>query len=104
MLSFFSVALPVSAITVAFGGLIYRSTGYWLIPVTPGDPYGLGDVLELVIAAILFGLALGCLAITVVHWFRRRSHFERRWYSPGVLGGAAALTYFSLHPYMPRLL
>jgi hypothetical protein len=40
----------------AFSGLIYRSQIYTYIPVSPGDAYGLGDIIDLLFALIVVGI------------------------------------------------
>ncbi len=55
---------------LAGGGLLYRATAYKSIPVAPGDPYGIGDVVEFLLYFILIGssvltlLAAGVLSAT----------------------------------------
>jgi hypothetical protein len=59
-----AVALVAIQCSLVFGGLVYRATVYESIPVAPGDPYGLGDVLELLLYFVLLGssaLTLLCL-------------------------------------------
>ncbi len=46
-----------TALGLSVIGLAFRSTLYWLIPVVPGEPAGLGDVIELLIQFLLFGIS-----------------------------------------------
>src|SRR5688500_9246518 len=57
-------------------GLVFRATLYARLPVAPGEPYGIGDVIELLLYyAVLGGSAIAvCMAAVVAvvpalrHW------------------------------------
>ena len=96
-------ALVAIQCALVCGGLVYRATVYESIPVAPGDPYGLGDVLELLLYFILIGSSaltlLTALVLSVVPSLRN-------WRTVAALIGAGLLAlpaYFLLHTYAARL-
>jgi len=98
-----AIALVAIQCTLVCGGLLYRATVYESIPVAPGDPYGLGDVLELLLYFILIGSSaltlLTALVLSVVPSLRN-------WRAVAALIGAGLLAlpvYFLLHSYAARL-
>lgn len=98
-----AVALVAIQCSLVFGGLLYRATVYESIPVAPGDPYGLGDVLELLLYFVLLGSSaltlLTALLLSVVPSLRN-------WRAVAALIGAGLLAlpvYFLLHTYAARL-
>ena len=57
-------------ILLALTGLLFRATFYWDFPVHPGDPYGLGDIIEMAIYMVLlcvagFTLVLSCVVLAL---------------------------------------
>ena len=86
------------------GGWLFRATFYWRIPVVPGDPYGLGDILELLIYFALLGssaVALGLAAIFIV------VRSLRQWRSIAILAcvGLLAIPLFLVvHSHLPQLM
>ena len=85
------------------GGWLYRATLYWRIPVAPGDPYGLGDVIELLIYLALLGSSASILGIALV--FMLVPTF-RRWPAIAALVGAGLLAtplYIAVHAHLPQL-
>lgn len=96
-------ALVAIQCSLVCGGLLYRATVYESIPVSPGDPYGLGDILELLLYFILIGSSaltlLTALVLSVVPSLRN-------WRAVAALLGAGLLAlpaYFLLHTYAARL-
>jgi len=43
---------------VAFSGLIYKSSFYKSIPVVAGEPYGLGDLIDLLFTVLVISIWL----------------------------------------------
>jgi len=85
-------------------GLIFRATFYWTLPVSPGEPYGIADVLELIIYFTILGMAglnilLGLLMLMVTAWRDIRL---------AVIALIVSLImpplYFMLHSLVPRLM
>lgn len=56
----FARLLEKSAIGLALGSLFYRATLYWELPAKPGQDYALGDLLDLILALLLFLTCLLC--------------------------------------------
>ena len=53
--------------------LVYRVTIYSRIPLAPGDPYGIADLLEFGFGLVLLGIAIACvltgtLLLVVPRW------------------------------------
>lgn len=85
------------------GGLIYRSTLYHHLPVARGEPYGVGDVLDLLIYFALLGtsaLTLGtALVLAAVPRWRSRAAIIAL-----ILAGLLPLPiYVLLHARLPRI-
>ncbi len=60
-----AVASATGCAALSVTGLVYRATLYWKIPVAPGDPYGLADIIELL---FYFGI-LASSGVTMVFAF-----------------------------------
>lgn len=54
-------------ITVAAAGPFFRLAIYAKLPVTPGNPVGLGDIIEVMIYAILIFLCFVSLVAALLH-------------------------------------
>lgn len=98
-----TIALAVSrlALGLAVLGLAFRSLiwGSWL--PEPGDPYGLADVLELLIFYALVALCAVCVVLGMIVALRTKAR-------PASLGGRllaigllTPVVYYFLHPLMP---
>ncbi len=76
MKTFLKIATLFSSSTLVLMvlfGLIFRATLYWTLPVEPGEPVGVGDILELVIYFTILALAglniiLALLTLMVPNW------------------------------------
>jgi len=94
---FWQKLLVAMAVLLPIFALLYRSTLYWKIPVAPGDPYGLGDIIDagfglLVVAGS--GLALiGAVVTLVVPRYRS----ARNAVILAAVGVVATVGYFWLH-------
>lgn len=68
-----AMATAIIAVSLAVFGLIFRATFYWMIPVSPGQPTGLADLIELlifygVLAAAFVAMLLAVLLLMVPAW------------------------------------
>ncbi|WP_221797604.1 hypothetical protein [Oceanobacter mangrovi] len=83
------------------GGLLFRATHYQRIPVVNNEPYGAGDVIDLLFALVVMGLcALLLLLSMVTLLFKQYRQAARKL----LVGVAATLAYFWLHSHVPALL
>ena len=90
-------------IILAVLGLLYRATVYWKIPVSPGDPYGLGDVIELfwfVALLVLAGITLMFSAVIAFVPQLRNARLAFMLFLAAVLSPTA---YYLIHPFVPRI-
>ena len=90
-------------IVLAVLGLLYRATVYWKIPVSPGDPYGLGDVIELfwfVALLVLAGITLMFSAVIAFVPQLRNARLAFMLFLAAVLSPTA---YYLIHPFVPRI-
>lgn len=106
MKKFLKIAMLFSSTTLillVIFGLIFRATLYWTLAVTPGEAYGIADVLELVIYFTILGMAglniiLGLLMFMAPAWRDIRL---------GTISLIISLVmpplYFMLHTLVPRL-
>ena len=95
--------LEIAAVVCAVGALAYRSTVYWMLPPEPGEPYGFGDILDFVLALVVFavcGLAAASAVLLSMTGEGRAPHLAFR---PAVIGITAFVAYYFLYPYAPRL-
>ena len=84
-------------------GLCFRGTLYWRLPVTPGDPYGIADILELGLGFLLIGLSftsalLGTLLLIFRHW-----GLSRLGLFLVLVGVVSPTAYFLLHPSVAKI-
>lgn len=92
-----------SQVALVLGGWLFRATLYWKIPVAKGDPYGPGDLLDLLFSFAVLGssavaLASAALLAAVRRW--------RRWRLVAALAfaGLVATPLFAfVHPHVPQL-
>jgi hypothetical protein len=83
-------------------GWLYRATLYWKIPVASGEPYGLGDVIELLINFVLLGSSALTLVVALVFAVVRRL---RHWRAIGALACAGILAvplFLTIHAHLPH--
>ena len=52
---------------VAFGGVIFQLTLYHNLPVADGEPYGVGDIINLAFALVVGGLWLTSSILSLTH-------------------------------------
>lgn len=84
--------------------LIYRATFYWQIPVVPGEPYGLGDIIQLLLFAsilLLFLLTLMTSLICLLFWPKGK---QKIYWLKIAIGIFTLAVYYIVHPYVPKLL
>ena len=82
-------------------GLIFRATLYWKLPVLPGEPAGIGDVIELLIyfAVLLFAalsMLFGILLLAIPSW--RNAKLAAAILVAGLISPPA---YYILHTFVP---
>ncbi len=99
-----SVSLEIASVGLAILGLLYRATLYWQIPVASGEPYGLGDVLDLGFMVLLFVVAAGCAATGVWLSASGDAAARRLAFRPVLIGILSFVIYYFVHPAVPRLL
>lgn len=88
---------------LVLGGWLFRATLYWTIPVAPGEPYGLGDVLEWLIGITLVGTSVIAIGLAALFAAIRRL---RDWRAVAMLGLSGALAFpitILVHPHVPQL-
>lgn len=95
-----SVVAGYFLLALATVGLSFRGTLYWMLPVLPGEPYGLGDVMELSFFFLLLGTALLVLLSGVALLLFKELGLASRAVGMAV---TVPLVYFLLHPLVPRL-
>jgi hypothetical protein len=96
-------ALTCLQLGLVGGGLLFRGTLYHRLPVAPGEPYGLGDIIELLIYFTLIGTSL-CTLLAALVCCARPVWRDR--VGVAVLLGAALLplpAYYVLHASVTRL-
>ncbi|PSL10979.1 hypothetical protein CLV44_12460 [Marinobacterium halophilum] len=81
-------------------GLVFRSTLYWLIPVMPDEPFGLADIIELLIFYSLFGSGVFLIISSLVLAVFRKAKPAMKAFSIGLL---SPLLYYVIHAYVPKL-
>jgi hypothetical protein len=84
------------------GGWLYRATLYWKFAVAPGEPYGLGDVLEVLISYALIASS-GLTLATALVFVAVRS--LRQWHAIALLACVLAVPLFRVvEPHVPQLM
>lgn len=102
--------LERASVTLAVAALLFRATVYWRLPPTAGASYGRGDILDFALGLLLFAVCCACAASGVALSLRvARAEGGGRAamgqaYRPVVVGMTSFVTYYFLHPYVPRLL
>lgn len=99
-----SVVMQVLTVTLALGGLAYRSTYYWVIPVAPGDPYGVGDVLGLIVGMSLVVVSGSCVILGLGLLAFPGLNGRRHGFISILVAVASFFGYYYLHGRLPRLL
>jgi hypothetical protein len=62
---------------VAFSGLIYKSSFYKSIPVVAGEPYGLGDLIDLLFTVLVISIWLTAfIAVAVLSLINFKHNFS----------------------------
>lgn len=94
----------IATVGLAIFGLVFRATFYWMIPVTPGEPAGLADMIELlifygVLLTALAAMMLGVLLLMVPDWRNVRL-------ATSVLVTSLVIPpmFYVLHALVPRLI
>jgi hypothetical protein len=93
----------VACAALAFAGLLFRSTVYWAIPVQPGDAYGFGDVLDLLLYFAVTGMALVATALGLLLVVATSLGNRRLGLWLAAVGLGCIVAYQPLHSLMPRL-
>lgn len=95
--------LIISNVGMCIGGLLFRATLYWKIPVTKNQPYGLGDILDggFGVGVVLTSLLSFLYGLVLIFFPRLRNFNSALW----LIGSAllSVLIYFLLHSRVPRL-
>ena len=107
MKKFLKIAMIFSSSTLVLlvlFGLIFRATLYWTLPISPGEPFGLADILELFIYFTILGMAgllilFALLMLTVPAWRNIRLAIIAL-----IVSLIMPPLYFMLHAVVPRLL
>jgi hypothetical protein len=97
----FAAGVVALQAVLVIGGWLYRVAVYPRIPVHPGDPYGLGDLIDLVFFLVLvatsaFALVAALVCAAVPRW--------RNWRAVGVLavaGLVSAPLFRVVHGWLP---
>lgn len=96
--------VQVLAVSLAILGVVYRATYYWKIPVAPGEPYGVGDVIDFFFAVLVLMAAGTCLALGFVLLVFPRLQGRRQAVRAILVGVGSVVGYYVLHGIVPRLL
>jgi len=67
----FGRVLLLATVLLGALGLLFRATLYWSLPVAPGDPYGIADVIELLNGYLLMGLSCALIPVGLVLIIKR---------------------------------
>ncbi len=97
-----AIALSSLQLGLVSGGLLFRGTLYHRLPVAPGEPYGLGDIIELLFYFTLIGTSL-CTLLAALVCIARSAWRDRIGIT--VLLGATLLplpAYYLVHAYITR--
>jgi len=84
-------------------GLLFRATVYWNIPISPSDPYGLSDVIELfwfVALLVLAGITIMFSAVIAFVPQLKNARLALILFLAAVLSPTA---YYLIHPFVPRI-
>ena len=99
----FSKILIGANVVACLFGLIFRATLWWVIPVAPNEPYGLGDVIELAIYFLILAIAafslLWALALFVIPAIRDLKLGVILF----VVSVGSPVAYYFLHTLVPKL-
>jgi hypothetical protein len=93
----------IASLGVLIWCLAFRMLIYARLPIGPGDPYGIADMLEWFFGMTLVLLAGLCFALGAFLVLRRSLGSLRFGLLLLVVGGAAPVLYGWLHPYAARL-
>lgn len=90
-------------IILAVLGLLFRATIYWKIPISPSDPYGLSDVIELfwfVALLVLTGITIMFSAVIAFVQQLKNARLALMLLLAAILSPTA---YYLIHPFVPRI-
>ena len=96
--------LEAAAVSLAIGALLYRATVYWRFTLAPGEPYGVGDIIDFALAMLLFLVCGLCAAAGVAASMSGDGTQQHLAFRPAVIGMTSFVVYYFLHPHVPRLL
>lgn len=90
-------------ILLAVVGLLYRATLYWKMPLLPGDPYGISDVIEVFWFMALLVLAGLTLMFSAAIAFVPQLRNARLAFVLFLAAILAPVGYYFIHPFVPRV-
>lgn len=93
--------VAISLVFLALAGLVFRSTVYWVIPVAPDEPAGLGEVIELLIYFAILGLAGFTVLLSLAMVLLKNYEYAIKVFMVSVITPVA---YYFLHSFLPRLM
>ncbi len=96
--------LEAIAVSLAVAALLYRATVYWQFPPAPGEPYGVGDIIDFALGMLLFLVCGLCAAAGVAASMSGDGSKQQLAFRPAVIGITSFVVYYFLHPHIPRLL
>ena len=96
--------LEVASVALAIAALLYRATVYWSFAPAPGEPYGLGDIIDFALALLLFLVCGLCAAAGLASSMSGDGSEQHLAFRPAVIGITSFVAYYLLHPHVPRLL
>ncbi len=95
------VTLPIA---ITFIGLVFRSTLYWSFSVAQGEPYGSGDIIEMLLALLLIlSSFLGLIYTLILLLVPKYRHYFRA-LKLAVICISSPICYYFLHALMPKLM
>jgi len=90
-------------IILAILGLLFRATVYWKIPISPSDPYGLSDVIELFWLVALLVLAGITIMFSAVIAFVPQLKNARLAFILFLAAILSPTAYYLIHPFVPMI-
>lgn len=90
----------ITLMVVVIIGLIFQSTMYWWLPVTPGEAYGLGDLLHLLLVFIVLLLAATTFLASVLLCILWQQKHLQNGIKLTIIGFSSLLIYFVVSAFI----
>lgn len=103
LLSIAAAVLSAACVLLLLAVLVFRATLYWHLPVAPGEPYGIADLLEFLLGLCLLFFAALAIGLGVILILDRRLGLRRHGVLLLIVGIASAAAAMLLHPLVAKL-